>query len=572
MFSPSTKQLFLSLFILCVCFTSAYANEEVNEFPVDDGETSLYEEERESIIEEQQDLITNLKKRLRHSVRELENIEGTISEFHFGISEEQERIDTLEKQMENLDSQIERTENKIINITKQITDKELEIGSLFEELEIKELQMEEQAELFSSYLQFLYFQDTTFYDNRSREFNLFKLLLDDNTFSENISEIKFLELFEKQALVIFARLQELEDTLQLQQDNLEINRRSLALLRMSVQDEQKNLEALQLGKKRLLIQSQGKQKVYERLAAKEREAEEQIASEISVLTLNIHAFDSALKKIKEAGNLEEIEEAIKIRDDMLELKEQEFTLDDDGSTLLEWPIAPYRGISAYFDDDSYVSRFGVAHNAIDIRAPQGSPIFSPADAIVYSTHGKGSDDIDYHYVILTHRNGIQTLYGHLTNILVSDGQFVRKGDLIALSGGTPGTTGAGIRTTGPHLHFEVRQFGKLVDPLDHLPLSALPLKSIPQDKIKLLYEQQLEEAYGTREEYEWRKKLKEQVEANEEYEETLPEEEAEGDTGEVSEVELEDDLPTAEEILEDDAFDYLERYERLREQYEGSVE
>ncbi|MBT6068396.1 peptidoglycan DD-metalloendopeptidase family protein [Candidatus Peregrinibacteria bacterium] len=540
-------------------------------------EATKLEQEKNQIIEEQEDLIGSLKKRLRHSVRELEDIQGSISEFHFDIVEQNERIDSIDKQIENVEKQIEATEGKIANITKQITIKELEIGEFFEELEIKELQMQEQSEVFSAYLNFLYFQDTTFYDNRSREFNLFKLLLDDNAFSENISEIKFLKLFEAQAVLIFEQLKELESTLQLQKDTLEINRKSLALLRRGVQDEKTNLEALKIGKKRLLIQTQGKKMVYERLAAKDREAEEQIASEISMITLNIHAFDSALKKIKEAGSPDEIEEAIRIRDDMLELKRQEFPLNyGEDLALLEWPISPYRGLSAYFDDASYVARFGVPHRAIDIRAPQNSPIFAPADGIVYSTHGKGIDDMDYHYIILTHRNGIQTVYGHLTRIIVSEGQFARKGDLIALTGGIPGTTGSGLRTTGPHLHFEVHQFGKRVDPLDFLPLSALPLKSIPQDKIKLLYEEQLKDKYDGKEveKYEWDKKSEGQKEANEGYEnETLDEEVEggekimEGEEGEEVAGEKDALLENAEDLLDDTAFRLHEEYENKRREY-----
>jgi len=523
-----------------------------------------YEEDKQQIIGEQEDLVRSLKKRLRHSVRELEDLQDSISEFHFEIAEHEERVMSLEDQIANIDTQVTRKEDKIINVTRQIEVKELEIGELYEQIEIKNIQLEEQSEILSAYLSFLYFQDSTFYDNRSREFNLFKLLLDDNTFSENMSEIKFLKLFQEQGNRIFERLAELQEGLLLEQDNLAINRRSLKLLRQTLRDEQTDLTALKTGKKRLMIETQGKQKVFEALAAKERAEEEQIATEISMLTLNIHAFDTALAKIKAAGNEEEIAEAIRIRDDLLDLKERAFTLNrGDGSTLLDWPISPYRGLTAYFDDDGYVSRFGVSHNAIDIRAPQGSPIFAPADGIVFKAHGKGVDDIDYHYVILTHRNGIQTLYGHLPKILVSEGQFVRKGDIIALTGGSIGTTGAGTRTTGPHLHFEVHRFGSRVDPLDHLPLSALPLKYVPQDKLELLYKEELAAEYGKKEEYEWDKKTEEQVKTNREYEATLEEPEEGDNTPEV--------VPSATEILEDDAFNYLERYEKLRDQYENAV-
>ena len=67
-----------------------------------------------------------------------------------------------------------------------------------------------------------------------------------------------------------------------------------------------------------------------------------------------------------------------------------------------------------------------------------------------------------YYVIIDHGNGLATLYGHCSKLLAKVGQTVQAGDIIALSGSTG-------RSTGPHLHFEVRVNGERTNPRAYLP-------------------------------------------------------------------------------------------------------
>ncbi len=131
-----------------------------------------------------------------------------------------------------------------------------------------------------------------------------------------------------------------------------------------------------------------------------------------------------------------------------------------------WPVEPLLGISAPYHSTSYLARFGVAHEGIDIPVNQGTIIRAPADAIVSHVNDRG---LGYNSLILSHAGGYATLYGHVSAFLVKEGQAVRAGDPIAKSGATPGTPGAGLLTTGPHLHFEVLKDGEHIDPQSVLP-------------------------------------------------------------------------------------------------------
>jgi murein DD-endopeptidase MepM/ murein hydrolase activator NlpD len=131
-----------------------------------------------------------------------------------------------------------------------------------------------------------------------------------------------------------------------------------------------------------------------------------------------------------------------------------------------WPVEPTLGVSANFHDAVYRKRFGMEHNAIDIPVLQGSVVFAAADGVVEKVSDNG---LGYSSLVIRHSGGYATLYGHVSGFLVEEGDQVRAGDPVVLSGGTPGTQGAGRMTTGAHLHFELIHSGEHIDPLTLLP-------------------------------------------------------------------------------------------------------
>lgn len=104
-------------------------------------------------------------------------------------------------------------------------------------------------------------------------------------------------------------------------------------------------------------------------------------------------------------------------------------------------------------------RWGRNHQGIDLGASLGTPIYAADNGtVIYSQYNDGG----YGYMVqIDHANGLKTCYAHCDKLLVNSGDVVAKGDIIAEVGNTG-------RSTGPHLHFEVRRGDVPIDPLEYL--------------------------------------------------------------------------------------------------------
>jgi len=106
----------------------------------------------------------------------------------------------------------------------------------------------------------------------------------------------------------------------------------------------------------------------------------------------------------------------------------------------------------------YGPRWGRMHHGIDIAVNTGTEVRASAAGRVSFSGWNG----DYGYlVIIDHGDGVETRYAHNSRLLVSAGQYVTRGQVIALSGSTG-------NSTGPHVHFEIRFRGSSVNPINYL--------------------------------------------------------------------------------------------------------
>lgn len=130
---------------------------------------------------------------------------------------------------------------------------------------------------------------------------------------------------------------------------------------------------------------------------------------------------------------------------------------DSGSDYFDWPVDEARFIRGFIPNPPRRKR---AHWGIDVAFPKGTPILAAHDGVVIYA---GNDFGGYGNMVMIEGNrGWATLYGHFAKIEVKEGDRVRQGERI----GQMGTTG---RSTGVHLHFEIRRLSGPVDPLKYLP-------------------------------------------------------------------------------------------------------
>ncbi len=122
-----------------------------------------------------------------------------------------------------------------------------------------------------------------------------------------------------------------------------------------------------------------------------------------------------------------------------------------------WPALGYVSSAFGYRRSPFTGRIEF-HHGVDIAAPYGSPIIATGDGVVVFSGWYG---LLGRTVIIDHGDGYTTVYGHNARNLVSVGDRVRRGQVIAL-------VGASGRATGPHVHYEIRLHGKAVNPLRYM--------------------------------------------------------------------------------------------------------
>ncbi|MDO4816054.1 MAG: peptidoglycan DD-metalloendopeptidase family protein [Bacillota bacterium] len=230
----------------------------------------------------------------------------------------------------------------------------------------------------------------------------------------------------------------------------------------SVQD----LKALKAEYEEAQEELKAKKTDLEALSAQLEKDIEEATQLIATLQNDINASASQLSKLESEGDSMDTQIANLSKQLAEQAKQQQQQQQSGGSSSsiiatgsLMWPSYTTSVGSPYGYRIHPIYGTYKLHGGVDIRASYGTAIWA-ADSGTVVTSQDGWNGGWGNYVMIDHGNGVQTLYAHMSSRAVSVGQTVSKGQVI----GYVGSTGA---STGPHLHFEVWNYGSRVDPMSY---------------------------------------------------------------------------------------------------------
>lgn len=342
------------------------------------------------------------------------NIASKLSALKKSKATAQEQLDVVNELVANLETQITNVNNQIASANAEIKDLEAEIA-------LKDQEIEASKDKFKERLKAIYISgDMT---------GGLEVLLCSNGLQEFISNTVYLEAMADYDQKLIDDLTSDKEGYQDKITEVEAKKKEIDAQKAELAEKKTELDAQQKEAEELMKQIQAEEEAYKK---KQAELDQQMASARAQLDAIISKNNQNSQNTEYYG----------------------------GS--FSWPTPGYKNITSKFGPRTYTlngKKVSSNHKGIDIGAPTGAKIIASNGGKVvtsaYNANGYGN------YVIIDHGGGKMTVYGHMSKRGVSVGQAVTKGQQI----GNVGSTG---RSTGPHLHFEIRINGNAVNPLNYL--------------------------------------------------------------------------------------------------------
>lgn len=316
----------------------------------------------------------------------------------------------ITQRIKKLEGTIQRLESEIEEIANNIVETKNKIETTQKELVEAEDNIVDKKDTLNSRLNVMY---------KNGDIGYLEVLLDSSDFQDLLTRLDMVQKIFNHDVELIKYLKEQRDLIEIKKNTLEAQRTELIGLMNNSKQKQDNL-----------VVSRG-----------------QMAREKQQLIKDHKALE------KQEDNLNDLAEKLK-KEILLKQSAAKYV-----GGKMTWPAPGYFRITSPFGYRVHpILKKKKLHTGIDIGIPSGK-------SIVASQHGKVIHSGWYggygKVVMIDHGGGIVTLYAHNSSLLVKEGQQVKKGQNIARAGSTG-------MSTGPHLHFEVRENGQYIDPLKYL--------------------------------------------------------------------------------------------------------
>ena len=367
--------------------------------------------------------IQNIKNELSDIQSQKKEAEAKLSAIRNDLSKAKEQVELIQEQVLLCEQEINASQAMLDKYDAQIADKEAEIAGL-------EQQEAEQYQEF--YRQVRWMEETG-------GVSYLSILFEANSFADMLDYTMLISDIMDYSNRIIDDLEATQAELDLAREALQTDRDAQAVVQQDLEDRKEELEGKRTEAQTLLNQIAASESEYAKEAKELADSEAQINKELKDAESKYAAQIAALQAQQNASvNMT--------------------------SGNWYWPLPNRYKISSLVGSrvDPINGRRD-NHTGTDIPAPSGTPIYAAQDGVVTTVNrNKNSSSYGY-YCIINHGNGYATLYAHQCQVpIVNEGETVRKGQVI----GYVGTTG---RSTGNHLHFELRINGVRNDVLKLYP-------------------------------------------------------------------------------------------------------
>ncbi|MDP3996764.1 MAG: peptidoglycan DD-metalloendopeptidase family protein [bacterium] len=381
---------------------------------------------------------------------------STIEKLQEGIQERNQKISELEKEIVKYESQIAKTGEEAKTLQTAISRLNTERKKLLSEIAITEnriqaasLTIEHLSNEISTVTKKIETSEgglaqTIRILDENDQMTMLDYVLTGQSVSEVFDQSASVSRLQADVRVKMTELRDLRDQLSQKSSETAEQKEQLTGFKEKIIGQKEVTEANKKAQDRLLQETKNQEAEYKKEVERRKAEKEAFEKELFELESQLH-FEIDASNLPKVGT--------KIFEFPLSNATTASCLEPEGSRFINC-VTQYFGNTPFAKSGAYGGR---GHNGMDFRASTGTEISAPLSGTV---RGTGNTDIftgckSYGgWVLLDHGNGLSSVFGHMSIRSVKAGDKVKTGETIGLSGGMPGTPGAG-HSTGPHLHWTV---------------------------------------------------------------------------------------------------------------------